>query len=199
MPTRKALPSVPVGPLYTHKPRPHEVHNVNHVHKEQQEAGGFNQRIAVILTTYVGTMFTAYGFAALAIVGLFGVLAILSPSVYTLVAWLSQTFIQLVLLPVIMVGQNVLNKHAELQAEEQFKAVINTQHDAEQIAIHLSKQDDLILQILRSLTTPPPTTTSAHHPDLTPLVIQASPPPATNNSRPRAKKGTPIHVQTDPA
>lgn len=142
--------------LYTHKPRPHVVRNANQTHKEHQEQQGFNQKIAVILTTYVGTMFTAYGFAALAIVGLFGVLAILSPSVYTLVAWLSQTFIQLVLLPVIMVGQNVLNKHAELQATEQYKAVMNTEHDTEQIAIHLSKQDELILQILKSLTNPPP-------------------------------------------
>lgn len=141
--------------LHQHKPRPHEVRNANHVHRMEKSdtasAGGvpaFNQRIAVFLTMYVGTMWTAYGFAALAIVGLFGVLAIIAPSAYTLVAWLSQTFIQLVLLPVIMVGQNVLNHHAELQADEQFKAVKNSEHDIEQVAVHLSKQDDVILQIL---------------------------------------------------
>ena len=46
--------------LYTHKPRPHTVRNANHVHKEQQERQGFNQKIAVLLTNGQGGV-TALG------------------------------------------------------------------------------------------------------------------------------------------
>jgi len=131
--------------LYTHVKHPHTPRNVNEAHAAEQT--GFNQRFAVFLTRYVGTMQTAYGFTALAIVGLLGVLAILSPSVYTLIAWLSQTFIQLVLLPVIMVGQNVLSRHSELQADEMFATSQHSFADIEQIAAHLTAQDAKILEI----------------------------------------------------
>ena len=53
----------------------------------------------------VGTMWCAYAFAALALVSL------PTPSIWkavTLVSWISQTFLQLVLLSIIIVGQNVL-------------------------------------------------------------------------------------------
>jgi uncharacterized membrane protein len=139
-------------------PHLREPQNVNMQHASERADGGVNQRIAVWLTRYVGTMQTAYGFAALAGVGLLGVLAILNPSVYTFVAWLSQTFIQLVLLPVIMVGQNVLNRHAELQAEEQFHATLRTLHESEEMMRHLDAQDaellaqsDLLLRLLATL------------------------------------------------
>ena len=98
-------------------------------------------RIAVILTTLVGSMPTAYLFVILAIVGLLGITGVLSPVVALLVAWLSQTLIQLVLLPVIMVGQNVLNRKAEIQADEDFKINQKSFHDIEQVMQHLQAQD----------------------------------------------------------
>src|SRR5207237_8786134 len=126
-------------PKYT--PHPHQPRNVNKLHKEQLEAAGINARIAVCLTKRVGTMWTAYSFAVLAIIGLFAILGLLTPIVALLVAWLSQTFIQLVLLPIIMVGQNVLGRKTELQADEQFRTTMSTYHDIEQIMLHLSAQD----------------------------------------------------------
>ncbi|MEO8973376.1 MAG: hypothetical protein ABI406_17460 [Ktedonobacteraceae bacterium] len=120
--------------------------NVNLVHAAEQAAAGFNTRLAVGLTEKVGTMWTAYTFAVLAIVGLFAILGLLSPIVALLVAWVSQTFIQLVLLPIIMVGQNVLGRKAELQSEEQYNTTINTYHDIEQIMEHLSAQDAELLK-----------------------------------------------------
>jgi hypothetical protein len=95
-------------------------HNVNTLHKAEQAASGLNTRIAVALTKSVGSMWTTYSFVLLAIVGLLGILGVLSPLVALLVAWTSQTLIQLVLLPVIMVGQNVLGRHAELMAEQTY-------------------------------------------------------------------------------
>lgn len=124
----------------------HVPRNVNEVHKSEQT--GFNTRLAVLLTRSVGTMPTAYTFVVLAIVGLFAILGLLSPIVAVLVAWTSQTLIQLVLLPVIMVGQNVLSRKSELMAEEQFKTTEKTYHDTELIMARMDKQDENIQEIL---------------------------------------------------
>jgi uncharacterized membrane protein len=136
-------------PKYT--PHPHQPRNVNKMHKEEQAAAGINAKIAVGLTKRVGTMWTAYSFAVLAIIGLFAILGLLTPIVALLVAWLSQTFIQLVLLPIIMVGQNVLGRHAELIAEEQYNTTKKTYADIESIMKHLDDQDALILKIVERL------------------------------------------------
>jgi hypothetical protein len=69
-------------------------------------AARFNAWFAVKVTNGVGTMWCAYAFAALALISL--PQAISSHNVVTLVSWVSQTFLQLVLLSVIIVGQNVL-------------------------------------------------------------------------------------------
>lgn len=133
-------------PLFQHIRYIHRPQNVNALHKQHIADGGFNLRLAVALTTIVGSMPTAYTFAVLACVGLLAILGVLSPLVALLVAWLSQTLIQLVLLPVIMVGQNVLSKKAELQADEQYNTTIKTYHDIEQIMAHLAAQDAELLK-----------------------------------------------------
>jgi uncharacterized membrane protein len=130
--------------LFTHTRHPHEPQNVNEL--QQAERQGINARIAVGLTRSVGTMQTAYIFVIVAFVGLMGILGLFTPLVALLVAWASQTFIQLVLLPVIMVGQNVLGRHQELLAEEQFQTTQKSYHDIEQIIAHLSAQDAELLQ-----------------------------------------------------
>jgi uncharacterized membrane protein len=148
--------------LFMHAAHPHQPRNVNLVHEAELAAAGFNTRLAVGLTQSVGTMWTAYTFAVLAIIGLFAILGLLSPIVALLIAWLSQTFIQLVLLPIIMVGQNVLGRKAELQADEQFNTTIKTYHDIEQVMAHLVAQDaellkqsNMIIQLLQSAGIPP--------------------------------------------
>jgi len=132
--------------LFKHNPFPHKPRNANELHKEELAAAGLNTRIAVGLTQGVGTMWTAYSFAVLAIIGLLAILGILSPTVALLVAWASQTFIQLVMLPIIMVGQNVLGRKSELQADEAFNTTMKTYHDIEEIMQHLSAQDAELLK-----------------------------------------------------
>lgn len=131
--------------LYQHVKHPHQPQNVNVVHKERHQAAGLNTRIAVLLTKAVGTMWTAYLFTILAIVGLFGLLGLLNPFTFLLATWLSQQFIQLVFLPILSVGQSVLGKHAETMAEEQFNTTQRSFHDIEQIMAHLDAQDTKIL------------------------------------------------------
>ena len=137
--------------LFHHTPHLHQPQNVNVLHAAEQKAEGFNTRVAVMLTKSVGTMWTAYSFAVLAFIGLFAILNLLPPIVILLVAFISQTFLQLVLLPVIMVGQNVLGRKAELQSDEMFQTSQHSFHDIEEIIKHLDKQDEAILEILKLL------------------------------------------------
>src|SRR5579883_520077 len=132
--------------LFHHEPHQHQPRNVNALHAAERAAEGINTKIAITLTNSVGTMWTAYIFAIIAVIGLFGILQLFNPIVALLVAWVSQTFIQLTLLPVIMVGQNVLGRKAELQADEQFRTTMSTYHDIEEIMKHLAAQDAELLR-----------------------------------------------------
>jgi len=77
--------------------------------------GAINKWLAVKITEGVGTMWCAYAFAALALVSLPA--AIKSHDPVILVSWLSQTFLQLVLLSIIIVGQQVLAAASDQRAE----------------------------------------------------------------------------------
>jgi hypothetical protein len=76
----------------------------------------FNAWFAVKVTNGVGTMWCAYAFAVIAFISL--PQAISSHNAVTLVSWVSQTFLQLVLLSVIIVGQNVLAAAADKRGQE---------------------------------------------------------------------------------
>ena len=69
----------------------------------------------------------------------------------TFVQWLSQTFIQLVMLSVIMVGQSILGKAADRRADMTYKDAEATFHEAQQIQYHLQAQDEAINEILERL------------------------------------------------
>lgn len=113
--------------------------------KRSDEAVGFNGRFGLALTAVVGTMWCAYAFAALA---LFVLPQAVGGGVLTLVQWLSQTFIQLVMLSVIMVGQNLLGRASDKRAEMTYNDADATLHEAEQIQSHLKAQDDAVNEIL---------------------------------------------------
>jgi hypothetical protein len=114
--------------------------------KVADEHVGFNGKIALGLTTTVGTMWCAYAFAVLALVALPD--AIKEGGLLPLIQWVSQTFIQLVMLSVIMVGQNILGKAADKRAEMTYKDADATFHDAEQIQAHLLEQDAALNTLL---------------------------------------------------
>jgi len=109
---------------------------------------GINGRIAMVLTTAVGTMWCAYVFAILALIVL---PQAIHGGLLLFVQWVSQTFIQLVMLSVIMVGQNVLGRAADRRAEMTYKDADATFHEAQQIQAHLKEQDDAINTILERL------------------------------------------------
>ena len=76
----------------------------------------FTRRIAEKITSFVSTMWCAYIFAALALISLPA--AIKTGDVVVIVAWIAQTFLQLVLLSIIMVGQQVSSRSVEEMIKE---------------------------------------------------------------------------------
>ena len=76
----------------------------------------FNQNLAAKITSGVATMWCAYAFAAIALISLPA--AIKTGDLITIVAWVAQTFLQLVLLSIIMVGQNVASAAVEQKITE---------------------------------------------------------------------------------
>jgi hypothetical protein len=107
---------------------------------EDQVKPNLNGRIALILTRAVGTMWCAYIFAGLAAISLPAALKSGDPVV--LVSWVSQTFLQLVLLSVIMVGQNLLGAASDKRADDTWKDADATFHTAREIQEHLGVQDN---------------------------------------------------------
>jgi uncharacterized membrane protein len=107
--------------------------------RRRKQKLSINDRIGLGITKRVGSMWAAYVFVGLSLVSLPA--AIATGDTVIIVAWIAQTFLQLVLLPVIMVGQN-------LQAHESEKRAIATYEDAgaileeaKEIQSHLSAQD----------------------------------------------------------
>jgi hypothetical protein len=90
----------------------------------------FNTRVAEKITSLVSTMCCAYIFAAIALISLPA--AIKSGNVVIIVAWIAQTFLQLVLLSIIMVGQQV--------AGASLAQKINETHEASLGEFELAKQ-----------------------------------------------------------
>ena len=84
------------------------------------------------ITSAVGTMWMAVGFCALALVSLPA--AIASRSALVLVAWVAQTFLQLVLLPIIMVGQNAQGLTTERMIRDTHGMTIEELQDLRAIA-----------------------------------------------------------------
>jgi hypothetical protein len=132
---------------FVHVPHPHiALRKKSGPPQTTDEHVGFNGKVALGLTTVVGTMWCAYAFAVLAFLALPS--AIQGGSLLLLVQWLSQTFIQLVMLSVIMVGQNILSRASDKRAQMTYEDADATFHEASQIQEHLVAQDNAINELL---------------------------------------------------
>src|SRR2546427_8102618 len=108
--------------------------------------GRFNAAVAVRVTKIVGTMYCAYVFAALALVALPAAIEQGSPTV--LVNWLSSNFLQLVLLPIIIVGQNVISAAQDARAEADHET-LTTLHQMSIQQIAILQGQNQILDLLK--------------------------------------------------
>ena len=119
--------------------------NANIKHKESLTV---LDRIAISITSIVGTMWCAIAFTLLALVSLPDAIR---GGKATIISWVAQTFLQLVLLSVIMVGQNLQNKHSEARAESDFDVNVKAELEIETILQHLENQNEAILEIQKKL------------------------------------------------
>ena len=116
--------------------------------------GRLNAKVGLKITVIVGTMWAAYLFTVLALIS--------APSAFSsgnsliIVAWIAQTFLQLVLLPIIIVGQNVQAAAADARSLATYDDASAVLEEAKQIQEHLLAQDAAIQQILSSLAAPKP-------------------------------------------
>jgi hypothetical protein len=95
----------------------------------------FNKRFALWLANNVGTMTCFYIFCVVALMSLPAILNefsafkgvfpswLIATSLIALIAWISSNFLQLVLLPSLMVGQNLQNEAADARATKTFEDV----------------------------------------------------------------------------
>ena len=70
------------------------------------------------------------------------------------VLWLFiSNVIQIFLMPLIMIGQNLQGRHAENRAESDFEVNVRAEKEIEVILLHLVHQSELIMEILKTITT----------------------------------------------
>ncbi len=156
--------------LFDYAPHPHienrkakgppKVHEAAVQVHGDNAVGRFNRKVGLHITVIVGTMWAAYVFAAIALVSLPDNIQ----STQLLILWISSSFLQLVLLPIIIVGQNIQAKAADLRAEATYQDAAAVLEEAKQIQAHLLAQDQAISAILATVnpqsrtapsTTPP--------------------------------------------
>lgn len=110
----------------------------------------FNARFGLRVTLVVGTMWAAYLFTVIA---LFALPDAIKQGTYFVVVWLSSSFLQLVLLPIIIVGQNIQARAADKRSEDTYKDAEAVLKESEEIQKHLLAQDEAISSILVRLET----------------------------------------------
>lgn len=155
--------------LFAHRPHPyieerkaHPPQTVADQLPTSSAAARFNSWLAIKITTAVGTMWCAYAFALLALISLPDAIR---HGRATIISWIAQTFLQLVLLSIIIVGQNILSAASDKRSQATYKDAEAVLHESLEIQAHLEAQDRAIEQILAQLGTsvppqsplPPPT------------------------------------------
>ena len=100
------------------------------INKEHKDNLNFQERLALTITKGVGSMYCAYIFTIIALISLPDAIHTGKASI---ISWIAQTFLQLVLLSIIMVGQNVESKHSELRADADYEVNIKAEKEVEEI------------------------------------------------------------------
>ena len=136
---------------YEQHPRVEKRKDEHPAQKSDGQKIGLNERIGLVITKGVGTMWAAYLFFALTLVSLPA--AIASGNTLIIVSWLAQTFLQLVLLPIIIVGQNLQAKDAERRAIATYEDAGAILEEAKEIQSHLSDQDKALTHLIDRMET----------------------------------------------
>ncbi len=125
------------------------------VNVRQRQSLSALDRLAVWITNHVGSMgfFLIIFFWTILWVGwnVFAPQALAFDPHPAFVLWLIiSNMIQIFLMPLIMIGQNIQGRHAELRAEADFQVNTKSEKEIELILQHLENQNKLITQLLES-------------------------------------------------
>jgi hypothetical protein len=147
----------------TIKTNPHVIHPRELIKPKGNKAERFNNALALKITNGVGSMWSAYLFAILSLCSLPAIIVLIDPSmrsdfpkfiiaasVITLIAWISQNFLQLVLLPVIMVGQNVIQGQQAAKAEADHETLTYLANLQEEQMVELKNQGQILEYLKRT-------------------------------------------------
>ena len=147
-------------PTYQYKQHPHvENRKAQHPAKSNADAATgasgstkltINQRLGLAITKSVGTMWAAYAFFALSLVSLPA--ALMTGDTVIIVAWVAQTFLQLVLLPIIIVGQNLQAAKTEERAIATYEDATAILEEAKEIQAHLADQDKALSHLIDKMS-----------------------------------------------
>lgn len=133
-------------------PSRHRPENVNVQHKLSL---GLQDRIALIITTAVGTMYAVYFFAFVMAGWMLWQSFVdqkpFDPYPFAFLLFIGN-IVQLLLMPLIMVGQNLQGRHAGIRAEEEYQTTNSSYRDIERILIHLDQQDKQMKKQLDLIT-----------------------------------------------
>lgn len=129
---------------------------IRHVNEEHAQSLSKLERLAVWITDHVGTM----GFFLLIFTWtlLWLTWNSLAPSGMrfdpfpAFVLWLFiSNMIQIFFMPLLMIGQNLQSRHAELRAESDYEVNIHAEKEIETILMHLEQQQEQLLAIDKKL------------------------------------------------
>lgn len=129
------------------------IRNANRDHRESLTG---LERLALFVTTRIGSM--GFFLILLSITAIWIVWNIAAPfdlrfdPFPAFVLWLfGSNVLQLLLLPLIMIGQNLQGRHAEVRAESDYGLNMQAEKEIKRILTHLEKQDKLGIEILRRI------------------------------------------------
>lgn len=127
--------------------------NTNFVHKKRLSK---LENLALFVTEKIGTMgffFIIFGWTVIWLGwNVFAPSNLRFDPFPAFVLWLFiSNLIQIHLMPLIMIGQNIQGKHAEIRAEHDFETDRKAEKEIETILLHLENQEQQILQILQRL------------------------------------------------
>lgn len=102
--------------------------NANHEHRQRLSKA---DKLALWITDKIGTMTCAAVFSILTLISLPA--ALLSQNIIIIVGWITQTFLQLVLLAIILAGQKLQSRHSEHIADATYHQTVEIHDHLEEI------------------------------------------------------------------
>ena len=118
---------------------------IRNLNEEHQESLTKLEKMAVFVTDHIGTVEFA----------IFCIILVSIPLVWkstmTVILYISSAYLQLVFLPLIMVGQNLQNRHSEKKADIDYELDVKVDEQIGQIISRLEEQDKILKEINEKL------------------------------------------------